>query len=83
MASLPTHEDIAREILNIFVSHFNCRAGAALGTSNFMAVWHKRGLATEDFQPGMQFAVQQGWVEVSEAAVGNNFKLTAAGYSQA
>jgi hypothetical protein len=81
MPTLPTPEDTAREILAIFVGHFHCRAGDVLRTSNFLAVWHPRGLVTEDFKPGMEYAAAQGWVEV--LAGGDSFKLTPAGFAEA
>ena len=81
MATLPTPEETAREILKIFVGHFKCRAGDVLRVNNFLAVWHTRGLASEDFKPGMEYAVTQGWIEVQ--AGGESFKLTDAGFAAA
>lgn len=81
MATLPTPEETAREILAIFVHHFNCRAEQSLRINNFNAVWHKRGLSHADFKPGMDYAVTKGWVEVLPA--GDTFKLTSAGFAEA
>lgn len=80
MASLPTPEHTAREILAIFV-HFNNRPGDILLFQNFMNVWVIRKLRTEDFPPGMEFAAGHGWVEVLPG--GAKFKLTQAGFVQA
>ncbi len=74
MATLPTHEEVAGEILSIFVGHFNCRPGEVLRTNNFLAVWDCRGLRAEDFKPAMELASQQGWIEVLRG--GNSFRLT-------
>jgi hypothetical protein len=81
MATLPTPEETAREILAIFVGHFNSRPDHVLRVNNFLAVWHGRGLAAEDFKPGMEYAAAQGWVEVQPS--GDSFKLTSAGFSAA
>lgn len=81
MATLPTPEETAREILAIFVGHFNSRPDSVLRVNNFFAVWHGRGLASEDFVPGMEYAAAQGWVEVQPS--GDSFKLTSTGFSAA
>ncbi|WP_414912591.1 hypothetical protein [Pseudomonas sp. IT-P44] len=81
MATMPTPEETAREILTIFVHHFNHRPDHVLRVNNFTAVWHSRGLEAADFKPGMIFAAQQGWVEVLPN--GESFKLTAKGFSEA
>ena len=81
MATLPTPEETAREILAIFVSHFKSRPEDVLRINNFLAVWLPRGLAAEDFNPGMEYAVAQGWVEVRPG--GESFKLTSAGFAAA
>ncbi len=78
MATVPTREEIAREILSIFVGHFNCRPGEVLRINNFLAVWHARGLKAGDFKPGMEFAAESGWVEVLPG--GNSFRLTNDGF---
>ena len=81
MATLPTAEQTAREILAIFVGHFKCRPGFVLRLNNFMAIWHGRGLHAEDFKPGMEYAAQQEWIEVRED--GGSFRLTEAGFAEA
>ena len=84
MAIIPTPEEIALAILDIFVNfvnHFELRPGDVLDIRKLKAVWFKRGLAAEDFAPGMDFAVQRDWIEVLRG--GSSFKLTAAGYAKA
>jgi hypothetical protein len=80
MANLPTPEDTAREILAIFAEN-NSRPGTVLRTNNFNAVWHTRGLASQDFKPGMEYAVSQGWVEVLPG--GASYRLTESGFAEA
>lgn len=81
MASLPSPEQTAREILEIFVGHFKRRPDDVLQVKNFISVWHARGLEAADFKPGMVFAAEQGWVEVTRQ--GEAFKLTSLGFSEA
>lgn len=81
MATLPTPEQTAREILSIFVGHFNARPGHVLRINNFLAVWHGRGLQSEDFKPGMEFAAQSEWVQVIDGGI--SFQLTDAGFAEA
>jgi hypothetical protein len=81
MATLPTPEETAREILAIFVTHFKARPEGVLRINSFLAVWHPRGLASADFKLGMEFAAEMGWVEVQ--AGGESFKLTSVGYEAA
>lgn len=81
MATLPTPEETAVEILDIFVNQNKCRPGDVLRTNNFNAVWHTRGLAAEDFKPGMEYAAAQGWVEIQQNS--DAFKLTESGFAKA
>jgi pyrimidine deaminase RibD-like protein len=77
MAKLPTADETAREILTIFVEHFKCRPNDVLRINNFLAVWLPRGLATEDFGPGMELAIERGWVEL---VTQHSFRLTKDGF---
>ena len=81
MASVPTPQSTAEEILRIFVNHFKCRSGHVLRANNFLAVWHTRGLHWEDFVPGMQYADEKEWVEVLGG--GTSYRITELGYSAA
>ena len=81
MATISTPEKSALKILNIFVHCFKCRPGDVPQRHNFNTLWHELGLAAEDLKSGMEFAVQQGWIEVLSG--GSWFKLTAAGFAKA
>ena len=81
MATIPTPEETALEILDIFVKNFKCLSGDVLQIHYFNTLWLKRGLVAEDFAHGMEFAAQQGWVEVLRG--GASFMLTAAGFAKA
>jgi hypothetical protein len=81
MATLPSPERTAREILSIFVGHFKSRPGHVLRFNNFLAVWHSRELKSEDFNLGMEFAAEKEWVEVIDGGI--SFRLTDAGFAEA
>ena len=81
MAALPTPEQSAREMLEIFVGHFKCRVDDVLRVNNFIILWHDRGLATQDLQAGMDFAAAQGWIEILPSGI--SYKLTSMGYAEA
>lgn len=81
MATLPTPEQTAREILSIFVEHFKSRPGHVLRINNFLAVWHRRGLKSEDFPLGIEFAAEKEWVDVIDGGI--SFRLTDAGFAEA
>ena len=81
VATIPTPEETALKILDIFVKNFKCGPGNVLQRQNFDTPWHKRGLAAEDFAPGMKFAARQGWVEVIRE--GASFMLTEVGFAKA
>ncbi len=81
MAVIPTPEESAHVILEIFVNHFKCRPGYVLGLNNFIAVCNQYGLHDEDFKPGMDHAAEKGWVEI--LGRGDSFRLTEAGFDEA
>lgn len=80
MAKIPTAEESAQKILAIFVQHFNARAGHVLRGNNFMAVVHDYQLTASDFNQGIEFAVEQAWVETPDE---NSYRLTQAGFDAA
>ena len=75
MVTISTPEETALKILDIF-KHFNCRPGNVLDRLNFFS-----RIEAEDFAPGMEFAVQQGWIQIIRK--GASIMLTAAGYAKA
>ena len=78
MATLPTPEENARKVLEIF-AHFNLRAGEVLRTNNFLAIAAKWNLRTEDLDDGLKKAEEFGWVESTE---NGSVRLTEAGFSE-
>jgi hypothetical protein len=81
MAQLPTPEQCAREILTIFVWHFGLLAGEVLRRNNFLTLWSKRGYRSEDFNAGLQFAIENRWLELLPG--GNSYRLTKSGFAAA
>ncbi len=79
MATKPTPEKCAREILAIFVSHFGLLAGEVLRRNNFLTLWPQRGYSAEDFEAGLQFAIKSGWLEVLPGD--NSYRLTKRGFT--
>lgn len=81
MATLPSPEQTARQILAIFVVYFKSRPGNVLRINNFLAVWNKRGLLHEDFNSGIEYAAREKWIEVLPD--GGSFRLTQLGFETA
>jgi hypothetical protein len=71
MAIIPTPEKTALKILDIL----NRFGWNGLDKRSFNII------PAKDFAPGMDFAVQQGWVEIFKG--GASFRLTAAGFVKA
>ncbi|HIJ86936.1 MAG TPA: hypothetical protein HPP97_04535 [Desulfuromonadales bacterium] len=82
MATLPQPEELARKILDIFVSHFKCRPNDVLLINNIQIVWLNSGLETDDLKDGMEYAVNSGWIEILNDN-SMSFKLTEEGFKQA
>jgi len=62
------------KILDIF-KHFNCRPGNVLQRQNFFS-----RIEAADFAPGIDFAAQQGWIEILRK--GASFMLMEAGFAK-
>ena len=79
MPAMLTPEQCARAILAIFVSHFGLRPGEVLPRKNFLTIWPQRGYRPEDFNAGVQFAVESGWLELVPG--GESYRLTKNGFT--
>ncbi|MBK5104750.1 MAG: hypothetical protein JJE42_10925 [Burkholderiales bacterium] len=79
MATRPSPEKCAREILAIFVSHFGLLAGEVLRRNSFITLWPQRGYSAKDFEAGLQFAIESGWLEL--LADGKSYRLTRSGFT--
>ena len=60
MATIPSPNQTARHILEIFVFRFNCRPGHTLSQNNFYKIWRDKGLHDDDFGPGMGLCCRKG-----------------------
>ena len=81
MTTLPTPQQSAHEILAIFVWHFGLLAGEVLPSNSFSALWQRRGYRPEDFNAGLLYAIESGWLEVLPG--GNSYRLTKSGFADA
>ncbi|MDP1630197.1 MAG: hypothetical protein Q8L66_02110 [Caulobacter sp.] len=77
MAELPTAEDAARRILAVF-RKVQARENHVLRLNNFLD-FPTEGFTGSDFEPGIEYAVESGWLEISSSS---SFRLTAAGFSE-
>ena len=78
MATLPTPEENARRVLNIY-KHFGTRPGEGLLTQNFLTVAANQGLSINDLLDGLRYGDEKGWVENGP----NGFVLlTEAGFAE-
>ena len=75
MATLPTPEESARRILSIFALN-NSRSDDVLVAEQANFAFRQAGGSAAEFQTGLEYAVQNGWLEIGE---NNTIKLTNAG----
>jgi hypothetical protein len=79
VATRPTTEQCAREILAIFISHYGLRPGDVLRRNSFDTLWPQRGYRPKDFHAGLKFAVENGWLELLPD--GKSYRLTKNGFT--
>ena len=79
MAAVPTSEQNARLILEMFVKRFDRKPGQVLRQKNFNGVMHEFGINSSDFSLGLQFAIKRGWIESLEI---NVYTMTEDGFAQ-
>jgi hypothetical protein len=78
MATLPTPEEAARRILSIFALN-NSRPDDVLMAEQANFAFRQAGGSAAEFQAGLEYAVQNGWLEIGE---NNTIKLTNAGFAE-
>ena len=78
MATIPTPEECAHEILSVSVTTFNRRPGEYLPINSFYEEIDKRRLRMDDFRSGLNYAATQGWLEI--LGDGTAYRLLEAGY---
>ena len=78
MATLPTPEESARAILAIFAVD-NSRPDDVLIAGGVNFAFRQAGGMAEEFQAGLEYAVQNGWLEIGE---NDTIKLTSAGFQK-
>jgi hypothetical protein len=77
MATLPTPEENAKQVLEIY-AHFDSRPGRVLRANNFVAVAARWRIRMTDIQQGLEYAARQGWIEETEDG---SLRLTDRGFS--
>jgi hypothetical protein len=77
MAILPTAEDAAKHILMIFIRS-GARAGYVLPAGRVIRAFWKAPWSEDDFGPGLDFAIRQGWIERTP---NGEYRLTEAGFA--
>jgi hypothetical protein len=78
MATLPTPEESARRILSIFALN-NSRPDDVLMAEPANFAFRQAGGSAAEFQAGLEYAVQNGWLAIGE---NNTIKLTNAGFAE-
>lgn len=78
MATLPTSEENARKILDIF-EHFDSRSGDGIMLQTILAVAADRNWRMDDIKDGLEWGQSNGWFEE-----GNNdsIRLTNVGFAE-
>ena len=77
MATLPTPEENARRVLNIY-KHFGTRPGEGLSTQSVLAVAVDQGLSNNDLLDGLRYGDEKGWFEDGP---NGSVRLTEAGFA--
>ena len=78
MATLPTSEENARKILEIF-EHFNTRSGEAVSAGSISGIAEKKKWRIDDINDGLVWGSEKGWFENK----GNgSIMLTAEGFAE-
>jgi hypothetical protein len=79
MTTIPTAEDAAKHILTTFITS-GARAGHVLPEGRVIRAFWKTPWSETDFAPGLDFAMQQGWIERTPT---REYRLTEAGFAAA
>ena len=79
MTARPTAEQCARAILAIFLAHYGLRPGEVLPRNSFLTLWPQRGYRPREFNAGLQFALDSGWLELPPG--GKSYRLTKSGFT--
>ena len=80
MATLPTPEENARKVLDIF-RHSGTRPGEMLPLPSLTSVAEKRGWRSGDIDDGLQYGLKHGWFKEKEQS-GFMIFLTEVGFKE-
>lgn len=76
-----TAEQTARRIVALLAHELEREPGDALALNEFLGTWKANGHAVSELREGLDFATDQGWIEVTDN--GARFALTRAGLDEA
>ena len=65
MAQLPTSDENARKVLQIF-SHFGTRPGEGTMQQNILAVMADKNWRSDDINEGLTWGLENGWFETGK-----------------
>ena len=65
MAQLPTSDENARKVLQIF-AHFGTRAGESILKQNILVVMANQNWRADDINDGLKWGVENGWFETGK-----------------
>jgi hypothetical protein len=74
---MTAHAQTAQDIVDVLVNHFILKPGDPLRADVFLRVWQSRGNDPDEFAPGLEHAITEGWVERIDA---DSFRLTQEGF---
>ncbi len=79
MAKLPTMEESAKNLLQIFIKR-NRRPGECLLINVLQTDWNNAELEDKAFKEGLDYAIDQGWIEEKE--INKLYCITDEGFSK-
>lgn len=79
----PPPEQFAKEIMAFLVRQQKMQAGDIIPASDALSLWQQNQRRSSDFRTGMDFAIDDGWVELQQQESGNHFRLTEKGFASA
>ena len=84
MATLPTPEEAARFLLSQMVNGWSGRPGSVFNFRmiNVFAMENHSRFTGEEFMSGLEFAVENGWLERTDSSSTPSFRLTEKGYAE-
>lgn len=80
MPALPTPEDHAKKILEICVYHYKAKPGHSVPMQSVYFALIQDEKTAENLEPGIQRAVELGWLELPNGLESSSVIVTPEGY---